>query len=114
MTEQSERMALNHEPRPGYAWFLVIISLGALLYLILLFFVPDSYWENGPGFFAAFGFLAVIGFMYLAKAWRVVVKRDEEYYDRCAGSELDRDDDRVIDNEKEADLKINNQPKKEL
>ncbi|MBF0202986.1 MAG: hypothetical protein HQK67_01440 [Desulfamplus sp.] len=55
-----------------------------ILLIILDFFIhKHGYfgWENWPGFFAAFGFVACVMVISIAKLLRVFAKRDERYYD---------------------------------
>ena len=39
-------------------------------------------WEGVPGFYSAFGFVACVTLVLIAKQMRRVLKREEEYYDR--------------------------------
>jgi hypothetical protein len=43
---------------------------------------PHFYWEAAPNFPAAYGFVAYVVLIYLAKGLRRVLKRPEDYYDR--------------------------------
>ena len=38
--------------------------------------------ERIPAFYALYGFVALVGVVMAAKGLRLLVKRDEEYYDR--------------------------------
>lgn len=38
--------------------------------------------ERLPAFYALYGFVALVGVVMAAKGLRLLVKRDEEYYDR--------------------------------
>jgi hypothetical protein len=38
--------------------------------------------ERVPAFYALYGFVALVGVVLAAKALRLIVRRDEEYYDR--------------------------------
>ena len=38
--------------------------------------------ERVPAFYALYGFVALVGVVLAAKGLRLLVKRDEEYYDR--------------------------------
>lgn len=61
---------------------LFFISLGALLLVDL--FIPKHgafEFEDAPEFFAAYGFICYVGLIMVAKLWRHVVKRREDYYD---------------------------------
>ncbi|MGD8513003.1 MAG: hypothetical protein PVG85_03550 [Deltaproteobacteria bacterium] len=52
--------------------------------LIVDFFVhkhADFPWEDAPGFFAAYGFGSCVLLIFIAKACRIFIKRDEDYYD---------------------------------
>ncbi len=77
-----------------HGWFdkrqnIVFFLRGFFLFLALLividFFIPkhaDFYWEEAPGFFAAFGYISCVGLIYLARIIRFFIKRGEDYYDR--------------------------------
>ncbi|MFW5937130.1 MAG: hypothetical protein ACOCS6_03645 [Desulfosalsimonas sp.] len=59
------------------------ISLGILL--IADFFIHKHAafgWEAYPSFFAAYGFISCVLFIYAAKLLRRLVKRSEDYYHR--------------------------------
>lgn len=52
--------------------------------LVLDFFLHrhiSHFWENLPGFYALFGFVACVVLVLVAKEMRKVVMRDEDYYD---------------------------------
>jgi len=58
------------------------VALAVLL--ILDFFIPrHGYfpWESYPDFFAAYGFLACMLLILVARLTRRFVKREEDYYD---------------------------------
>lgn len=38
--------------------------------------------ENVPAFYALYGFLALVGVVMAARGLRMLVKRDEDYYER--------------------------------
>jgi hypothetical protein len=38
-------------------------------------------WEEAPAFFAVYGFCSYVLLIFVAKGLRVLLKRDEEYYD---------------------------------
>jgi hypothetical protein len=38
-------------------------------------------WEATPAFFAVYGFSACVLLIFMAKALRIFVRRDEDYYD---------------------------------
>jgi hypothetical protein len=63
---------------------LVIVCIG--LVLADLFYENDHphfpKYENFFGFQAWFGFLAFVGAVFLGKFLRLIIKRDEDYYDR--------------------------------
>lgn len=54
-----------------------------------LFILPDLFvhkhghfrWENWTGFYGLYGFVACVGLVLLAKQFRKVLKRPEEYYE---------------------------------
>ena len=58
------------------------IALAILL--VLDFFIPKHghfAWENAPSFYAAYGFIACVSLIFVAKLLRLLVKRKEDYYD---------------------------------
>ena len=58
-------------------------SLAVLL--IIDFFVGKHgyfHWEESPDFFAAYGFISCVALVLVAKILRILIKRDEDYYDR--------------------------------
>ncbi|MBI4495370.1 MAG: hypothetical protein HY697_00390 [Deltaproteobacteria bacterium] len=56
----------------------------AVLLILGLFMEPhgELYWEKAPNFFAAYGFLSCVSLILIAKGLRILVKREEHYYDR--------------------------------
>lgn len=59
------------------------VFLGLLI--VIDFFIPkhaDFYWEETPAFFAAFGYISCVALIYVARGIRILIKRDEDYYDR--------------------------------
>ena len=64
----------------------ILYILYAVCFLLLIadfFYHKHTYFsfENWPGFFAWFGFLAYCFIIFSAKLFRKFVKRDERYYD---------------------------------
>lgn len=41
----------------------------------------DFHWEESPGFFAVYGFVACVVLVFAAKVLRIIVERKEDYYD---------------------------------
>ena len=62
----------------------IVYTLYAVCALLLLLPVTDNHFvfERWPGFFGFFGFIACVGLVLAAKLLRVMLKRDEDYYDR--------------------------------
>jgi len=59
------------------------VALGVLL--VIDFFIHKHAaftWEEAPGFYAVYGFVACVSLIFIAKLLRYVVKRDEDYYNR--------------------------------
>ena len=57
------------------------VFLGMLL--AVDFFIPkhaELPWEEAPAFYAAYGFVACVSLIFIAKLLRSLVKRDEDYY----------------------------------
>jgi len=58
-------------------------SLGLLL--IVDFFItkhPHFPWEGAPEFYAVYGFVSCVALIFIAKLLRLLVRRDEDYYDK--------------------------------
>lgn len=61
-------------------WFYI----GLVFLLAIDFFVAKHghfHWEEAPGFYAAYGFIGCVGLIFIAKGLRLLVKRNERYYD---------------------------------
>lgn len=61
----------------GFYVFLVVL-------LIIDFFVhkhAEFAWEGFPDFYAAYGFISCVLLIFIAKGLRMLIKRDEKYYD---------------------------------
>lgn len=58
---------------------------GSLIALLVIdpFIHKHGYfpWEDAPEFFAAYGFVSCVLLIFIAKLLRLLVKRDEDYYD---------------------------------
>ena len=82
MKPQKELTFLDSETNrlKGRKYF--YISLVALL--IIDFFVHKHThfsWENAPCFYAVYGFIACVSLIFVAKLLRLLVKREEGYYE---------------------------------
>ncbi len=76
-----------------HGWFdkrenVVLFLRGFFVFLAVLIvvdlFIPKHahfYWEEAPAFFAAFGYISCVLLIYLARGIRVLIMRDEDYYD---------------------------------
>ncbi len=65
--------------------FLMLLDLvDVVLQRLQLLDLRHAYrvWEGFPGFYSAFGFVACVTLVLIAKQMRRVLKREEEYYDR--------------------------------
>ncbi|MBF0113024.1 MAG: hypothetical protein HQK74_09865 [Desulfamplus sp.] len=64
---------------------LLTVFFTSLLILFMIDFFIHKHghfeWENWPGFYAVFGFVACVIVIFTAKLLRVFSKRDERYYD---------------------------------
>lgn len=60
--------------------FYLICAILFLLDFVLHRHISHS-WENAPGFYALFGFIACVVLVLVAKEMRKVVMRKEDYYD---------------------------------
>lgn len=64
--------------------FLFFFYASLLVLLVLEFFIhkhADFPWEGMPGFFAVYGFISCVALIFIAKIIRLIVKREEDYYD---------------------------------
>lgn len=64
--------------------FLVIFFASLIVLLIVDLFIhkhPEFPWEGVPEFFAVYGFVSCVLFIFIAKILRLIIKRDEHYYD---------------------------------
>jgi hypothetical protein len=55
--------------------------LGLLISELFIHKHADFPWEGAPGFFAVYGFISCVALIFIAKAIRLIVKREEDYYD---------------------------------
>ena len=65
--------------------FLRVFFASLALLLVVDLFVGkhgDFHWEGVPEFFAAYGFISCVALVLVAKVLRILIKRDEDYYDR--------------------------------
>ena len=94
VVETDERTHFFDDPRNVrrflrvfYALCLIIVlldPLGLLLHSLGLGDLrhAERSWEGFPGFYAAFGFVACVLLVLVAKKLRGVLMRDEDYYER--------------------------------
>jgi len=64
--------------------FLGFFYASLVVLLIVDFFIhkhAEFPWEDAPNFFAAYGFGSCVLLIFIAKALRLFMKRDEDYYD---------------------------------
>ncbi len=65
--------------------FLWVFFTSLVVLLVVDFFVPKHPhfpWEGDPEFFAAYGFISCVALIFIAKLLRLMVRRDEHYYDK--------------------------------
>ena len=83
MSEPDERQYLFDKPRNVTrllrGFYAICLAL-FLLDLLLHRHVTHS-WENLPGFYAIFGFIACVVLVLVARELRKLVMRKEDYYD---------------------------------
>lgn len=63
---------------------LICFYIGLAVLLVIDFFIHKHAafaWEGYPNFFAAYGFISCVLLIYIAKLLRLLVKRNESYYD---------------------------------
>jgi purine-cytosine permease-like protein len=57
-----------------------------LIVLLIIDFLihkhPHFGWEGAPEFYAVYGFVSCVALIFIAKLLRLIVRRDEDYYDR--------------------------------
>lgn len=72
------------EPRNRDKVFYALCVLCTVLFAADFFYDKKGYFgfEAWPGFYAGYGFIAIIALVLLAKLLRRLVKRDEDYYER--------------------------------
>jgi len=83
MTEHDQKKHLFDKPRNVsllLRWFYVICAVLFILDFVLHRHVTHS-WENIPGFYALFGFVACVVLVLIAKQMRKILMRKEDYYD---------------------------------
>lgn len=77
---------LGWADRPGNRQLIRRIIYVACALLVVADFVVHRHIstpiERVPAFYAIYGFAALVGVVLAAKGLRLLVKRDEEYYDR--------------------------------
>jgi hypothetical protein len=64
--------------------FLVIFYISLVVLLLVDFFIhkhAEFPWEGAPEFFAVYGFVSCVLLIFIAKILRLIIKRDEHYYD---------------------------------
>jgi len=71
--------------KPRNVKILLICFYASLAILLAIDFFIEKHvafgWEGYPDFFAAYGFISCVGLIYIAKLLRLLVKRDENYYE---------------------------------
>ena len=63
-----------------YASLVLLIIVDPVVHLFVHKHADFS-WEGFPGFFAAYGFISCVLLIFIAKGLRLLLKRDERYYD---------------------------------
>ena len=82
MTPKNELTFLDSEKNQSRIRKYFYISLIILLVLDLFITKHGHFaWENAPGFYAVYGFIACVSLICVAKLLRLLVKRKEDYYD---------------------------------
>jgi len=81
---ENEKKYWLDEPRNVDRIFWSLVGLCVLLAAFDLVYPQHGhfFWENWVGFYGVYGFLSCIGLVLLAKLLRMVLKRDESYYER--------------------------------
>jgi len=64
--------------------FLTVFYVSLIVLLIIDFFIlkhADFPFEGMPDFFAVYGFVSCVALIFIAKILRLIIKRNEKYYD---------------------------------
>ena len=65
--------------------FLRVFFASLAVLLVVDFFIhkhPHFPWEVAPEFSAVYGFVSCVALIFIAKLLRLIVRRDEDYYDK--------------------------------
>lgn len=65
--------------------FLRVFFASLAVLLVVDFFIhkhPHFPWEGAPEFYAVYGFVSCVALIFIAKLLRLIVRRDEDYYDK--------------------------------
>jgi len=65
--------------------FLRAFFASLVVLLIIDFLIhkhPHFRWEGAPEFYAVYGFVSCVALIFIAKLLRLIVRRDEDYYDK--------------------------------
>ena len=78
-----KELTLFDNPRNVKRFLFIFYGCLALLLAIDPFIHKHSEfaWETVPEFYAAYGFVSCVLLIFVAKLLRILVKRDEDYYD---------------------------------
>lgn len=87
MADDKEKQYLFDKPKNVTRLLRGFYAICAVLFILGI--VPDSIihrhishsWENLPGFYAIYGFVACVLLVLIAKEMRKVLMRKEDYYD---------------------------------
>ncbi len=68
-------------------WLLRFFYASLVVLLICDLFIhkhAEFPWEDAFGFYASYGFVSCVLLIFIAKALRLMIRRDEDYYDEDA------------------------------
>ena len=74
--------AAKPENKQRFRWVLYGICVGLVIADLIVHRHISTPAERVPAFYALYGFIALVGVVFAAKALRLLIKRDEGYYDR--------------------------------
>ena len=78
-----KKVKIFNDPQKGKR-FMVIFFIALVVILIVDLFIhkhAEFHWAGIPEFYALFGFVSCVLLIFIARILRMIIKRDENYYD---------------------------------
>jgi hypothetical protein len=82
MTTENPGWADKAENKRRIRWVLYGVCVGLVIADLIVHRHISTPAERLPAFYALYGFVALVGVVIAAKGLRLLIKRDEGYYDR--------------------------------